>query len=69
MISLGAWVFLQVILKLITKLGGTNPYMAIRFFELGILAVIGIGIETYNNFRSFSQLKMDYLNRKLEFLK
>ena len=60
------WIFGKGISGLITSYGGVNSHMAIRANELGIPAIIGIGQQQFQIFKSKSSIYMDCLNRRFE---
>ena len=48
---------------IITAYGGPNSHMAIRCSELGIPAVIGIGIEQFRQLRRSHKIEIDSVNK------
>lgn len=61
------WLFGCGISGLITKYGGANSHMAIRCAELGIPAAIGVGDVVYRSAETARLVRMDCINKRLEF--
>lgn len=53
------FIFLDEVAGFITKYGGPNSHMAIRAFELGIPAVLGVGESTFRNLQKQKMLTID----------
>ena len=61
------WIFLHRIAGFITKFGGQNSHMAIRSYELGIPAVIGVGEILFDRWKNKNYLLIDCNNKKVDF--
>ncbi|TVW38693.1 hypothetical protein AZJ94_10745, partial [Streptococcus pneumoniae] len=57
------FIFLEGIAGFITKYGGPNSHMAIRAFELGIPAVLGVGENMYNYLKVKKHINIDCSQR------
>lgn len=53
------WIFTRGIVGLVTAFGGANSHMAIRAFELGIPAAIGVGEERFKRLVHADALEID----------
>lgn len=61
------WIFQKNILGLITAYGGANSHMAVRCFELGVPAAIGVGDRLFKEIKSAFQVNLDCGNRIIEY--
>ena len=62
------WIFSHNISGFVTAFGGGNSHMAIRASELGIPAVIGVGEEVFEQWRSANTLELDCENQKVRII-
>lgn len=62
------WIFSHNISGFITKYGGANSHMAIRAFELGIPAVVGIGEKEYDRIVIAKTVEINCETRKVSVL-
>jgi phosphohistidine swiveling domain-containing protein len=60
------WLFAAGIVGLITAYGGVNSHMAIRSYELGLPAAIGIGERRFSRLLNTSRLLLDCGSRRIE---
>ena len=61
-------IFSKKIKGLITKYGGSNSHMAIRCLELGIPAVIGIGLKEFEKILKVKKIEIDFKIQKINFI-
>lgn len=62
------WLFSYDLAGLVTAWGGANSHMAIRAFELGIPAVIGVGDILYQRYSKAKRLFIDCSTKRVEIL-
>ena len=62
------WLFSHNLAGLITAWGGANSHMAIRAFELGLPAVIGVGDILYQRYSKAKRLFIDCSSKRVEIL-
>ncbi|MDE7417586.1 MAG: phosphoenolpyruvate synthase [Lachnospiraceae bacterium] len=63
------WIFALGIKGLITMYGGANSHMAIRAGELGVPAVIGVGVKRFEKYRQAHVVEIDALLKTIRVLK
>ena len=61
-------IFSKKIKGLITKYGGSYSHMAIRCLELGIPAVIGIGLKEFEKILKVKKIEIDFKIQKINFI-
>ncbi len=61
------WIFQQGIAGLITAYGGANSHMAVRCYELGIPAAIGVGERKFAEIKNALYVNLDCSNRVIEY--
>lgn len=62
------WLFAAGIVGLITTYGGVNSHMAIRSYELGLPAAIGIGEQRMGRIVNASRLLLDCESKRIEII-
>lgn len=62
------WIFTKNIKGLITAYGGTNSHMAIRVFEHGIAAAIGVGMTLFRRLLHAKYVRLNCECKKIEVL-
>ncbi len=62
------WIFTRGIVGFVTKFGGVNSHMAIRAGELGVPAVIGAGEALFQRWRVARVLRIDCVNRQVQYV-
>ena len=59
------FIFSNDIKGLITKFGGSNSHMAIRCYEMGVPAAIGVGSQLFEKVKNKNFISMDCDTQKI----